>query len=991
MSTTLKWVTSAGSLGTIPENIPYNLDLETVSDTDVQYTLLSGNLPDGLFFATSGRIFGVPSLVSTDVTSVFVIRAQDETGKILDRTFSLTVQGQRPPVFITPPGRIGTFYDGSKVDVQVEFTDSDPDETLRVSLNGGSLPPGVTLSPDGRLTGFIEPFVRPSEQAGYDTTAYDKFDFDFSNNSITKTYVFTLEVTDGKESDIRTFEIFVYAIDAMSADNTNLTGDNTFVTADVFPERNPILTTVETDLGTIRANNYHAFKFDAIDFDNEPVAFILDGTIPSGFEFDSSTGWLQGFLPSQGAVERNFSFNIYVVKERSPFFEITLGQNPVINLFNGYYVSQGDSETTRNIPEGNIIGIPQSNKLLIQRTSSSTLEFDTDTTLRVRRIKKGSVESVTDLPDVEGYTENSDSLAGDLNTGEPNPHQSIQLRDGDGIGVIATLTIDDGKVTKATILNGGEQYNVGNTLTIDNYSLLRVHDTEYSYEEGNYVRFAQGIFRALQSVPEGIPISNSNFWLNLQELELHNPNLSYTQGDFVNSGGILYRALQNVPVGNAVSNTTFWEELFAIPSLENTELTFTINELDNGPVLGNLSVVSVERPFIKPREFDGENWVNVDPVEFKLRVIGDIDKFVTWLSPQNLGTVEAGKTSELATIAETSYAEPIFYRLNQGSLPPGTTLLSTGEIAGIFNGVGSTINLDSSLIKDYTFTVEAFTRDGFISTLRGFTITVDYSDLTPQQSIYIKAMPSREDRAFIESLLFNRDTIPPESIYRRNDPNFGVANSVIYEHVFGLNPETLDEYVDALSNNHYKKRIILGSIKTARATNRDGSIRYEVIYSEINDPSLNAANQSIPREITWPNPVTRQDGTVTRTLNPNSLINMRNRLFNTVGLRDFVLPDWMTSQQENGRSLGFVPAWVIAYVKPGEGEKLAFRIREFIGNNLNKVDFDIDRYTLSGTSTQFWDAEEQAWKEISSLGDVPYINDDSLDKQISFPNQTILG
>lgn len=796
MSATLSWVTDSGSLGIIPESVVYSKFLEAASDFPISYTLISGKLPDGLSLSDNGRISGIPDLVSKNVTSTFVVRATDISGNIADRTFSITVQGQDAPEFLTPSGRIGTFYDGSKVDITVDYTDTDPSETLSVSLLSGALPPGITIDPSGKLFGFIEPFRRPSEKDGFDATAFDKFDFDFDNNSISKNYEFTLEVSDGKQSDIRTFEIFVYAIDAMTADNTNISGDNTFITADLIPERSPVLTTTETDLGTIRADNYYAFKFDALDFDSDPVEFILDGPLPAGLKFEGSTGWLYGYIPNQGAIERNFAFDVTVTKANSIFYEIILDDDLLVNVQSKYYVSQDGVTISGETPSGLVTSSPEFNTLVVQKTS--TVEFVRGKPIKIRKV-----------------------------------------------------------------------------------------------------------------------------------------------------GG--------------------------------------------GPILDSATIISSEKYFVKPRVYDGENWVDAEESTFTLRVIGEIERFVTWLSPENLGTVDSGTTSELATIADSSYDEPLFYRLNQGTLPPGTTLLSTGEIAGIFNGVGSVIDPDSSLLKDYAFTVEVFTQDGFISTLKDFVITVDYSDAVPQRSIYIKALPPRNDRSIIDDLLFNRDVIPPDSVYRRNDPNFGVADSVIYQHAFGLEPKTLDEYVEALTQNHFRKRIILGPIKTARALNSDGSIRYEVIYSEVEDPALNRDLESVPKEIEWPNTVTLRGGSHTDTLYPNSLVNMRRQLFDSIGTRDFILPDWMTSKQENGRPLGFVPAWVIAYVKPGEAEKLAYRVREFIGRDLNKVDFEIERYVLEGAGTQFWDAETQTWDEINSIDEVSYIDDDRLDKYLLFPDQTILG
>lgn len=796
MSSVISWTTKSGLLATIPENIFYSKRLVAKSDTEVSYKIISGKLPDGLVLNDNGRISGIPDLVSKNVTSTFVVRAKDESNNILDRTFSLVVQGQTVPEFITNPGRIGTFYDGSRVDIKVDFTDNDPDETLSVSLISGNLPPGISVNSEGKISGFIEPFRRPSEQAGFDLTGFDRFNFDFTDNALTQNYEFTLEVTDGKDSDIRTFSIFVYAVDAMTGDNSNETGDNIFITGDVIPERPPVLTTLQTDLGTVRADNYYAFKFDALDFDGDPIEYILDGTIPSGLEFDGSTGWLYGYLPPQGAVERTFNFDVTVTKASSIFYEVILSDDLLINVESGYVVSQDDVTVSGEMPAGIVTSSPESNILVVRKTSTV---------------------------------------------------------------------------------------------------------------------------------------------------------------DFVNS-----------------------EDL-------------KIRKVENGPILDSKSVISSEKYFVKPRVFNGEEWVDAEPRRFTLRVIGNIERFVTWLSPENLGTVRAGEISEVATVAESVREEPLLYRINQGSLPPGTTLLSSGEIAGIFNGVGSTLATDSSLIIEYPFTVEVFTQDGFISTLRDFVLTVDYTDAVPQNSVYIKAMPPRRDRDRLNTLLFNRDIFPPNALYRRNDPNFGLSSSVIYQHAFGLEPKTLSEYVSALSKNHFNKRIILGPVRTARALNADGSVRYEVVYSEIQDPALTTDLESASNEIQWPRTIKRQDDSEVNRVFPNSLINMRNRLFDTIGTREFFLPAWMTSKQENGRPLGFTPSWVIAYVKPGEGEKLAFRVREFIDRELNKVDFEVERYILEGANTQFWNAETQEWQEISSISEVPYINDDRLDTTLLFPDRTILG
>jgi hypothetical protein len=88
---------------------------------------------------------------------------------------------------------------------------------------------------------------------------------------------------------------------------------------------------------------------------------------------------------------------------------------------------------------------------------------------------------------------------------------------------------------------------------------------------------------------------------------------------------------------------------------------------------------------------------------------------------------------------------------------------------------------------------------------------------------------------------------------------------------------------------------------------------------------------------------------------------MRDQVIDTVGQIGNILPSWMISKQPNGRVLGFTPAWVIAYVKPGQGQRIAYNIRTQYGEQLNLIDFKVDRYELDALLTRNWDPETQSW------------------------------
>ena len=100
------WVTPAGDLGTIAENLFFQVPV-LATDPDggtPTYSLIAGRVPEGIQVTSNGTIEGVPlaytsvkgtpTEVSENVTSTFAIRATSPDGaSINDRTFSLTVTG----------------------------------------------------------------------------------------------------------------------------------------------------------------------------------------------------------------------------------------------------------------------------------------------------------------------------------------------------------------------------------------------------------------------------------------------------------------------------------------------------------------------------------------------------------------------------------------------------------------------------------------------------------------------------------------------------------------------------------------------------------------------------------------------------------------------------------------------------------------------------------------------------------------------------------
>ena len=329
------WITPPGDLGTVVEGEFYQIQLN--ADNANSYKYLSGVLPVGIRVTANGvvegnpknydYIQGVPSEVAKDVTSKFVVRAVSLDGTVADRVFEMTVTGQdAPTIDATPASNLGAYFDGDLVDVQLTATDPDPLDTLTWSLQSGNIPSGVTVSSTGRIYGYIDPFADIDGTPGFDATNFDMSEWDFRTKSVNKNYEFTVQVTDGKDVDLKTYTLYAVSRNTVTADLDLVTADNindSNINVDVkqlldASETNlrvPALLTQSTGLGRIKDNNVFNFQFVGKDFDGDTIDYILSsGSLPTGLSLNTTSGWLTGVIPSFSATTTNFTFGVKVQK-----------------------------------------------------------------------------------------------------------------------------------------------------------------------------------------------------------------------------------------------------------------------------------------------------------------------------------------------------------------------------------------------------------------------------------------------------------------------------------------------------------------------------------------------------------------------------------------------------------------------------------------------------------------------------------------------------
>jgi hypothetical protein len=377
---------------------------------------------------------------------------------------------------------------------------------------------------------------------------------------------------------------------------------------------------------------------------------------------------------------------------------------------------------------------------------------------------------------------------------------------------------------------------------------------------------------------------------------------------------------------------------------------------------------------------------------FSYYVSNGINPDITWITPTDLGTILNGTLSTKKVDAVA--AVDLEYTITSGALPPNLILSTTGEIIGIVADQPTNVLLSPGDSTEFTFTVRAQSPDyPVITSTKTFMLTVYQEFDQPTDTLYIKAMPSVQDRNILNLLLQNDTIIPPNYIYRIEDPNFGKANSVIYEHAYGIFASNITQYLEAITRNHYWRFLTLGQIKTAVANDEYGEPLYEVVYSEIIDNLINPEGISVENRIYWPRPIRLDTGGFVRIVYPNSLVNMRNRVADVLGqtTNAALLPLWMTTQQPDGSILGYTQAWVICFTKPGYSSEIASNIERLYPYTLNQITFEIDRFSVNKSITYDYDTTvtPNVWTALPSATPTPTPLD-SEDFYALFPRKTII-
>ena len=151
-------------------DVGYSATLAATGDAPIVWTLDSGTLPNGLALSTDGVISGTPTLAGV---FTFTVRATNDGG-YATRTFTVEIY----PAWVAPEITTDRLSAGIRGWAYSQTLQATGDTPIVWTLDSGTLPTGLTLSPDGVISGTttvdgIFTFtVRATNDGGYATRTF---------------------------------------------------------------------------------------------------------------------------------------------------------------------------------------------------------------------------------------------------------------------------------------------------------------------------------------------------------------------------------------------------------------------------------------------------------------------------------------------------------------------------------------------------------------------------------------------------------------------------------------------------------------------------------------------------------------------------------------------------------------------------------------------------------------------------------------------------
>ena len=935
------WNVATGTrLTNLIERSVVDISLPMANGVTPTLKLISGSLPTGTRIEGTS-IVGTVYEVAYDTVFTAVLRAS-YNGLWEDRTVEFAVSGPDDPVWGTSAGALpigpnSVFYvlDSALINFQLAATDTDiaaGDElTYFIADGDGMLPPGITMSEGGLLSGITDPLLsldKRFESGGYDTENYatlpldygvtpsngfssffyDRETYDYNEPTVNprklnRYYPFAVTVTDGESFVKREFQIYVVGDDFLKADNTLMSASTGIFKSSATNVRKPVWITPGA-LGYRRANNYQTIYLDIVD--NSTLEGKLyytlestndDGTksiVPPGLKLDGSSGELVGNIPYQAAITQDYKFTVRAtrmtfdlesVSIAGTYYEDTMlgktsfkigkvnltgsldGVNDLFELINrevllGNRTYKITSVDDRNAlydvifvdqtiaPSLNLIpsrtAIVGQDNMFVTRLTEVQKEKYNKRFLRFTESEKYQIQSITPYIEYE------------ITQVSPGNDEMYPV----GIPMDITLNANYyvGDMIENTTATGGNGYiykcTTAHTVTSAGSDIGGV--TQLVFTASNWTQIAETISgmtladrviatkQVLQNKYGGVATVQV---LNEQATRwrIHIPStatsriVSNIRAHFANSGD-----------STAMSVTLLRDN--------EDRIGFDVN-LTRQLTQGNNYGIGLFRGDGFSEDIIVANTKDIPSTvkTFTIKVIGEIDSAIKWVTPASLGTIPANYISTLLIQAQTTVPDTrMMYSIKLGKLPYGMTLDINGEILGNAQQFGTPADKglttfetksvmwdgvlpgDTTFDRKYKFTVEAKDRFGYTAIEQEFDLTVSDVDTKKYTDIYMRPMLPSAERTLYANFISDRNIFEPDKIYRANDPTFGLQRNLDMLVYAGIEAKKIENFVAASAKNHKRKKYILGDFKTAKATTGIGATAkdvYEVVYIEVIDPA----------------------------------------------------------------------------------------------------------------------------------------------------------
>jgi hypothetical protein len=751
----------------------------------------------------------------------------------------------------------------------------------------------------------------------YDIQDYDYSVPTRAPKKLNRYYPFTVTASDGDNVVKRDFIIYLVGDDYLRSDNSIMQAGTGVFTADNTYLRNPVWLT-PTDLGFRRANNYVTLYLDVIQ--NDTLAgdvyysleqFNLDGTaseLPPGLSLDRLTGEIVGRIPYQPAITEEYNFTIKAERFEGDlgsaeifgtFYEDTLLGNDNFKIYN-LDTSLADGVDDLNELRGRTLRLGGRSYQVVNVDTADSDDYDViylDRTLSPeislvlsQTASSGQnyffVQRLTDAQK-EKHIGRELKFSDTESYGITDIYPYIEYRAEETVGTNLYVNPDAIEIKVNEVYEVGEyaayngsiyQLNTGDTID----SVVTTSHTIVAQVDGGgaTVLDAQGNpvpnFESAKWTLIDTDITSLSQTLNKTILKQKLERLFPRSDAFVTNpvvGSLTRNDIWSIRIpatANSRNKATYIDTLIL-----NSNTTVKVTEhRDNEDIIKlgtNLSRILVLGRNIGIALFKNEFFsidvtvAEVDEVvdlpfskkQFSVRIIGEIDSTIQWITPADLGTIQANFTSTLSVQATTTVPDTaLIYTIKSGKLPNGLRLNLDGQIIGKprqfpeddqlglttfdqqLTSFDGTFPTDTTFDRQYKFTIEARDRFGLSAIEQEFTLNVSAIDDTQYSNLYVKPFLKPDQRSYFTTFVSDPDVFTPSSIYRPDDPAFGIQKDLRMLVYAGIETKEIKDYVAASAKHHKRRKFKLGEIKKAVAKfPGETDTVYEVIYIDVIDPS----------------------------------------------------------------------------------------------------------------------------------------------------------